>query len=76
MLPNVVPAMLFGREDALEAKSPEPFSRIPGEEWGLIPGGIVPAQLRDPGRPRVDPLKDSGHVNMKELQCSTADGEW
>ena len=49
MLPNVVPAMLFGREDALEAKSPEPFSRIPGEEWGLISGGIVPAQLRDPG---------------------------
>jgi hypothetical protein len=28
------------------------------------------------GRPRVDTLKGSRHVNMKELRFSAADGEW
>jgi hypothetical protein len=28
------------------------------------------------GRPRVDTLNGSRHVNMKELRLSAADGEW
>jgi hypothetical protein len=28
------------------------------------------------GRPRVDTLKGSRHVNMKELRFNAADGEW
>jgi len=28
------------------------------------------------GRPRVDTLKGSRHVNMKELRFAAADGEW
>jgi hypothetical protein len=28
------------------------------------------------GRPRVDTLKGSRHVNIKELRFSAADGEW
>jgi hypothetical protein len=28
------------------------------------------------GRPRVDPLKDSKHANMKELRFDAADGVW